>query len=474
VRKGNIFDPVKMLTRALQKNILHTMKGISKCLPFFVAALFAMALTVPANAQDDLYYDPAKDAKAPATNTRYDDEYNEPGNVTRRYNGDDDEYADDDDYAYEYSSRVRRFHRPVRSVDYYDPFYVDLYNYDPFFLPGNSIYTYGYNDYWSWRRWQRHQRWNSFNSWNAWNSYNSGWGAGWNSWGWNSCYSGFNAWNNPWAFQNYYYDPYWTSNGYNPYYGGGWNNNNNNYNNNGNGNGNGNGYQPKTYTGVRRNGTSVNPGYARLAGGNGRLTTAEKNVPTLEAQVRPNGRATTAKNDPNGVSDRNTINNGRRPTEATSGNGRDAVRTDERTTRPTGETETSPSRRPSETRPARETETSPSSRPSETRPSRPAETSPSRREESRPARPSGGGSQTRRSRESGGNETRPSRESGGNESRPSRTESKDNDRPSRSSGGEMRSTPSRSESSGGGSSNRSGGSSGGSSRSSGGGRGGRN
>jgi hypothetical protein len=30
----------------------------------------------------------------------------------------------------------RRFHRPSFGIDYYDPFYVDLYHYDPFFFSG--------------------------------------------------------------------------------------------------------------------------------------------------------------------------------------------------------------------------------------------------------------------------------------------------------------------------------------------------
>lgn len=453
------------------------MKGIQKSLPWMFVALFAAVLSAPAIAQDDLYYDPATDAKKtqPVATTTY-DEYDEPSKVTRRYD-DDDYYEEDNEYAYEYSSRIRRFHRPVRVVDYYDPFFVDLYNYDPFFLPGNTIYTYGYNDYWSWRRWRRWQRWNSWNTWNSWNSWNYGWGAGWNSWGWNSCYVGYNPWNNPWAFNNYYYDPYWTFNGYNPYYGNnGWGWGNHYHGNNGGGGG---GYTPKTYTGVRHHGTSVNPGYARLAGGNGRLATAQTNVPTLEAQTsRPNGRTIGTKNDPTGVSDRNTTSGGRRPTEATSGNGRDAARTPEVSTRTGREAEPVSSRRPDESRPARSTGTEPSRRPEETRPSRetdarrPAETTPSRREESRPARPSNDDHRPSRREES-----RPSRPSGGNDSpRPSRTFEPSNDRPSRSGGSEMRSSPSRSDGGSGGGSSRGGSSPSGGGRSSsgGGGRGGRN
>jgi hypothetical protein len=253
------------------------MKEKNKSLFWIILVFCTLGLYAPASAQDDLYYDPTTDAPAKtATSNSDDSEYREPSNITRRYDNDDEYYDEDDDYAYQYSSRIRRFHRPARVIDYYDPFFVDLYYYDPFFMPGNSIYTYGYNDYWTWRQWRRAQRWNSWYSWGV--------GPVWSSWGWNSCYSGFNAWNNPWAMNNYFYDPYWTWNGYNPYYG---NNNwvNNDYyysNNNGNSN---NGYQPKTYTGVRRNGSTVNPGYARIAdsnGGLGRLTVAKETGPVLE------------------------------------------------------------------------------------------------------------------------------------------------------------------------------------------------
>ena len=363
-------------------------------------ACFTLALSAPAQAQDDLYYDPATDQQvSPNTNTSNgDNNYDEGSNVTRRYSNDDEGYHDDDDYAYEYSSRIRRFHRPSPVVDYYDPYYVDLYNYDPYYLPGNSIYTYGYNDYWTWRRWQRWNRWNRFNS------FDSGWGCNsYSPWGWNSGFRGSNAWNSPSVFNNYYYDPYWTWNGYNPYYSNGWSNNDYYYNNNQYNNGNGNGnYQPKTYTGVRRNGSTVNPGYARISeGSNGRLTTSTKNAPVIEMQNRPNGRTTISK-EPTQV-ERATPNSGRRPaTEVPSGEVRDRNTTTTPTQRPgratntqTDRPATTPSRRPQteqpaprqreETRPARQsqsTETRPSRRQEETneRPARTEQTQPTRRQ----------------------------------------------------------------------------------------------
>lgn len=266
------------------------MKEKNKSLFWILLAICTLGLYAPVSAQDDLYYDPATDAPAPTVTTYSDDsEYREPSNITRRYDDEDDYTDEDDEYAYQYSSRIRRFHQPARVIDYYDPFFVDLYYYDPFFMPGNSIYTYGYNDYWTWRQWRRAQRWNSWYSWGV--------GPVWSSWGWNSCYRGYNAWSNPWAFNNYYYDPYWTWNGYNPYYGYGNNWVDNNYyysNNNGNG---GSGYQPKTYTGVRRHGSTVNPGYARIAESNGslgRLAASKDTGPVLEN--RKNNQREVAKN----------------------------------------------------------------------------------------------------------------------------------------------------------------------------------
>ena len=350
------------------------MKQKNNSLLWMLLACFTLAPSAPALAQDDLYYDPATDQQV-SPNTDNGDTYEEGSNVTRRYNNDDDEYHDEDDYAYEYSSRIRRFHRPTRVIDYYDPYYVDLYNYDPYFLPGTTIYTYGYNDYWTWRRWQRWNRWNS------WNSFDYGWGCNtYSPWGWNSGFRGYNAWSNPSVFNNYYYDPYWTWNGYNPYYSNGWANNNYYYNNGNYNNGGGSDYRPKTYTGVRRNGSSVNPGYARISDGGttARLIASAKEAPVIELKSRPNGgRVTPGKT--SAQTERATPNTGRRATEVPNGEVRDR-----NTTTPTQ-------------RPGRTTETRPQTdRPQTTREATPArrpqteQTTPREREETRPTRRSQG------------------------------------------------------------------------------------
>ncbi len=426
----------------------HAMKKVHNSLIWAIVGLFALAFNPAAKAQDDLYYDPATDAPAstPATHA---EEYDEDNNITRRYDDDNDYYEDDDDYAYEYSSRVRRFHRHSYGVDYYDPFFVDLYNYDTYYSPGTSIYVYNYNDYWSYRRWQRWQRWN------AWNSFDYGYGGGWNTWGWNSAYSYNSPWYNPWVVNNYYYDPYWTCNGYNPYYhdyyGNGWSNNHYYYNNN-NGGGGG-GYSPQTYTGPRRNGSHVNPGYARIPDGKGRLATAEANVPIVERAAPRPGR-TAGDIEGNTAVGRGKTAADRSVSPTTGGRRPEGSTTDPAATR------------------TRTTETAPRGGGVETPAPRKDEGYKPRRSEEAPARPQRTETPTRRNDNDGGvitprrTESTPSSRE---ESRPvRRTEERSMDRPSRSTnngggGSSQESRPSRSSDSG---STSSGNSSGSSTRSS--------
>lgn len=222
---------------------------------WFLLALTAGMLATPAIAQDDLYYDPATDAPKPVQVVVIQEG---PNNVTRIYN--EDGYYDDD-YAYEYSSRIRRFHQTNQAVDYFDPLYVDMYYYDPFYAPGTTIYVGGYNDYWRWRSWYSWQYANpyAFAPMYGWNSF------GYSPWGWNVGFNvgfgwgfgtgwGYPAWGYP-VYNNFYYDPYWVYNGYNPYYyptcGGGYYPPY--YGDGGN--------FPETYYGPRRGNTNVNPGF---------------------------------------------------------------------------------------------------------------------------------------------------------------------------------------------------------------------
>ena len=237
--------------------------------------MFASAQLV---AQDDLYYDPATGSGG-STTTNYYEESNsnqrEPGNYTAV--ADDEYYNYDEDNAYEYSSRIRRFDRGYRGFSYYDPFYSDAWFYDPFLSPGASIYVVNYNDYWSWRSWNRHNRHNRYNY------FSYGPSFGYNSWcGWNSYnYNPWNSWGNTYVYNNYYYDPYWSWNGYNPYYcpvnygHSNYYHNNNHYDNGGSSNG----YTPNTYTGVRRGGTVVNPG---------RTISEPKSGRVIKSDIEPN------------------------------------------------------------------------------------------------------------------------------------------------------------------------------------------
>ncbi len=393
------------------------MKVNNKSLILLFLAFWMSSFATQLGAQtDDVYYDPSTDAPPPA-----DFQTSQPANnVSRGYDDGDDGYDGEfydyeDEYAYEYSSRVRRFHRPTVVYDYYDPFYTDLWVYDPFYMPGTSIYVMG-GDYWSYRQWRRWNRWNSWNAWGGWG--NPYWGWGWNSWGWNTwggnAWGGWgNPWNNFYGCNNYFYDPYWTWNGCNPY-NNVWVNNNYYYNNNGGG-----GFNQTTYVGPRRGGTSVNPGYVQIKDKNGRLNPAGNTPNAIELNGRQPGRiAVESDREPVGKTSKV---DGRQSTPNTPA---DATRTPQAGRNPSGNPQearpTSPQggRQPQEARP-----TEPTRQPTETRPSRPTE--PQRQPaETRPSRPTEPQRQPAQTRPQG-EEPRPSRrsyEQPREESRPQRSE----------------------------------------------------
>jgi len=135
-------------------------------------------------------------------------------------------YDMDDSYDFMYSSRIRRFHNPVFSSNYYDPYFTNMYsyNYDPFAY-GTSIYN-SYSFFnphvpWGWNSWNSpgmNPGWNSFGG----SYFNFGWGNNpylfnnpysysnpwrWNNWGYNPCYS-------PFAYNPYMFSPYGYGNGF--------------------------------------------------------------------------------------------------------------------------------------------------------------------------------------------------------------------------------------------------------------------
>ncbi|MCF8238042.1 MAG: hypothetical protein K9I85_07795 [Saprospiraceae bacterium] len=245
-----------------------------------ILLLFAatLPLIMQAQSDDDLYYDPVWDVSPePMVN---DVESTPPVSTYREelpeYQDDYDDYEYWEDQGYFYSSRLRRFHNPYRGFDYYDPVYTDLGFYDPWIMPGSSIYINigAGNDYRSWRRYNRMHWGPSIVI-----------GGGWNTWGWRQ-------YSDPWSYNRWgayrvydpWFDPFWGgacfnqgwnygwNNGWNNGWGSGWGNNyyvNNNYYYNDvynqpgywNGNGNGNVNQnPKgTHYGPRLPGARTGP-----------------------------------------------------------------------------------------------------------------------------------------------------------------------------------------------------------------------
>jgi hypothetical protein len=188
--------------------------NVMKKTTYILCSLFLLG-ALPAFAQDDLYYDPAQSASAqysePSSNNvglsdntadyrAYEDNsgsYNNGYEELDDYTYDNDYY--DNHYDYYYASRIRRFHRPLRYSGFYNPYYSDVFFYDPFFSPGLTIYI---GPSWGWNR----SSWNNpyhYSSWNSWNYYPSYY---YNSWAY--CPSSLYG-------NNYYYGNYYNNNYYN-------------------------------------------------------------------------------------------------------------------------------------------------------------------------------------------------------------------------------------------------------------------
>ncbi|HMN90811.1 MAG TPA: hypothetical protein PKE68_12375, partial [Saprospiraceae bacterium] len=195
--------------------------------------LLMLSGNLMAQQYDDLYYDPAKDRgffygyqsdkrSNNATNSQrnvysYTDNNAYRENDYRRNNEDfydDDYYSYEDDYDFYYTSRIRRFHRPYYGFSYFDPIYVDMFYYDPFFQPGATVLIYdSFFSPFGWNRWNRWNRWNvgiGFGPAWGWNAWGNPWG-GWNSWNrWNRWgawdpWWGMNSWYGPGVVNNYFF-----------------------------------------------------------------------------------------------------------------------------------------------------------------------------------------------------------------------------------------------------------------------------
>lgn len=154
-----------------------------------LSALLFFAVSGFAQVYDDLYYDPSRASKTVSTQESV---YAQQG-YDEEYAADDDYYYNEEDYDYYYTSRIRRFHRPLYGFNFFDPFYVDMSYYDPFFTPGMTVLI--YDDPYAYRSFYRRNVWRNslrFNTWAGINPYNS---FGWNSW---------NTWADPWYSPSYY------------------------------------------------------------------------------------------------------------------------------------------------------------------------------------------------------------------------------------------------------------------------------
>jgi hypothetical protein len=152
-----------------------------------IITLFTLLAISPVGAQmDDVYYNPDEVVKLknnPSSSNRLGSYRPE------AYSADETSFSDGadsyyDDYDFYYTSRIRRFHRPLQGFSFFDPYYIDMAYYDPFMRSATTMLI--YDDFYSQRMFSRFNRWNNFNSFgnfNRWNSFgmNDPFSMGWNS-----------------------------------------------------------------------------------------------------------------------------------------------------------------------------------------------------------------------------------------------------------------------------------------------------
>ncbi len=109
------------------------------------ALIFLLAMgAVSATAQyDDLYYNPDTDGEEISSYAAQKPSRSYTATQSERDPRRSGETSyDDEPYDYYYTSRIRRFHRPMYGFDYFDPYYIDAYYYDPFLFPGRTMFIY--------------------------------------------------------------------------------------------------------------------------------------------------------------------------------------------------------------------------------------------------------------------------------------------------------------------------------------------
>lgn len=202
---------------------------------FLVAVL--MMWSVGAFAQyDDLYYNPDNNVSESTTVTSPSSDQNYAAMRGNQLSSYESQNFDNDEYDYYYTSRIRRFHRPLYGFNYFDPYYTDLYYYDPFMPMGSytaMIYDRPYS-YSSWAYARAIRRAAFFNPWlfrPAYGSFydpffNPGLAFGYNSFygptfglGFNAGFGGFGGFNPAFGFGGpaFGYGP-----GFGGFYGGGF------------------------------------------------------------------------------------------------------------------------------------------------------------------------------------------------------------------------------------------------------------
>jgi len=205
----------------------------------FITSLFLSVLTLQTSfAQDDVYdssynagdYNNSPNNNSAAGDNRY---YNNPSDNSSSYTDEKgntyvtNNYYNhylNDDYDYYYSSRIRRFHRPVINYNYYDDYYVNRYWYNRY-DPWGSIYD-PIDSYWDWHfrpviivhgGWGNiyygaswYNCWSWYNPWGYGRAWNNGWHHGWRN---RSGWYGRGGWGSP--YWNGFYDGYYSHNHHN-------------------------------------------------------------------------------------------------------------------------------------------------------------------------------------------------------------------------------------------------------------------
>jgi hypothetical protein len=214
-------------------SINSTFKIIVMKYTLIIAVLTLLAISPMSAQMDDVYYNPDEVVKTknnPSSSNRLGSYRPE------SYSADEKGYTEGensyyDDYDFYYTSRIRRFHRPLQGFNFFDPYYVDMAYYDPFLRSAGTMLI--YDDFYSQRAFSRFNRWNSFNNFNRWNSFGmydpfySSWNSPFSRFGSGMSMSSFGWVGSPFMYMpSYNYMPTW-GNGYG-YNNWGQSNNNNN------------------------------------------------------------------------------------------------------------------------------------------------------------------------------------------------------------------------------------------------------